>query len=84
MIKISNIVYPIICLIIRGVIIKSVFLTGLSFSNSSLGGSVAKAKAAKESMIKLIHNIWTALKIDSFNITEDIKVQITATKFTVN
>lgn len=72
------------CLIIIGVIIWSVFLTGLSFKSSSLGGSVAKASAANESMIKFIQSIYTALKIDSFKTIDEIKVQNTATTFTVN
>ena len=49
-----------------------------------IGGSVARARAAKVSIIKLIQSICTAFNGDSFNITELIKTMNIATMFTVN
>ena len=72
------------CLIIIGVMIKSVFLTGLSLRRDSLGGSVARARAANESMIRLIHSIWTALNIASLRTMAETKVVMTATMLTVS
>jgi hypothetical protein len=43
--------------------IESSFLLGWNSSNLSVGGSVAKASAARESIIKLIQSISTALKM---------------------
>ena len=38
---------------------------GLRFNISSLGSSVAKAKEARVSMIRLTHNIWIAFNGES-------------------
>lgn len=75
---------PTICLVIIGVIIDSSFLYGFYFNNSSDGGSVAKAKAAKESIIKLTHNIYTVDNMDSSMMTAAMKEEKMATMFTVN
>ena len=62
----------------------SCFPCGFLFNNASVGGSVARARAARVSIIKLIHNIYTVDKIASFKITADINVAITAATLTVN
>jgi len=51
---------------------------------SSAGGSVARAKAAKVSMIKLTQSIWTAFNGESLMITEPKNTMNMATTFTVN
>lgn len=79
-----QIAYPKICFIIKGEIIYSFLLQGFLLRSPSNGGSVAKAKAAKESIIKLNQSIWTGEKIASFKINALIKVVITATTFAVN
>lgn len=45
---------------------------------------MAKAKAAKESIIKLTHNIYTVDNIDSSMMTAAMKEEKMATMFTVN
>ena len=49
-----------------------------------IGGSVAKARAAKVSIIRLTQSIYTAFNGDSFNTTEPINTINIATIFTVN
>lgn len=71
------------CLSIMGVIIESSFLIGFCLSSLSVGGSVAKAKAPKESIMRFIQSIYTAEKIGWFIATADISVVITATILTV-
>jgi hypothetical protein len=56
----------------------------LSLRRDSLGGSVARARAANESMIRLIHSIWTALNIASLRTMAETKVVMTATMLTVS
>jgi hypothetical protein len=48
------------------------------------GGSVAKARAARVSMIRFTHNIWTAVKGESLSMTEPKKTMNIATTLTVN
>lgn len=50
------------------------------------GLSVAKAKAARVSMIRLIHNSWTAVSTDvsSLDATDETNVKITAVILTIN
>ena len=72
------------CLNIFLVIIDSYLLYGLALSNASVGGSVAKANDAKESIIKFTQSIYIGVRI-SYSITAAvIKVNATATIFTVN
>ena len=61
------------------VIIFSLRFVGLRFKRPSCGGSVAKVKVAKESMIKSIHNIW----IDLMGVSDPIHEQITINEHTV-
>lgn len=51
---------------------------------SSEGGSVASANAARVSMIRLTHNIWTGVNGDYFITTAPKKAIKMATIFTVN
>ena len=53
-------------------------------SSSEFGGSVARARAAKLSIIRLTHNIWTAVNTDCLIMPDEIKVMQTATTFTVS
>ena len=46
---------------IRGVMIESLRFTGARSSSASVGGSVASASDASESMIMLIQSIWVAV-----------------------
>lgn len=48
------------------------------------GGSVAKAREANVSMMRLTHNIWMGVRIDCLRAAAPITVQNTATTFTVN
>ena len=57
---------------------------GWRLSSFSEGGSVASARAANVSMIRLIQSIYTALRMASSNIMALIKVVTTATTFTVS
>jgi hypothetical protein len=62
----------------------SLFPYGLRFNNLSLGGSVANAKAANVSIIKLTHNIYILVNGASF-VTADPKTHINnATTLTVS
>lgn len=57
---------------------------GFLLRRSSLGGSVAKAKDAKVSMIKLTHNIWIGLSGDSLRMAAPEKAITKAHILTVN
>jgi hypothetical protein len=46
---------------IKKEIIGSLLFAGILLSNSGVGGSVAKAKAAMVSIIKLTHRSWIAV-----------------------
>ena len=52
--------------------------------SSSVGGSVAKAKEAKVSMIRLTHNIWIGFNGDSLKTAPPTKAMTKAAKLTVN
>lgn len=56
------------------------FLNNISFT----GGSVARASAAKVSMIRFTQSIYTAFRGDSFKMTDPRKTMNIATIFTVN
>ena len=51
---------------------------------ASVGCSVARAKEARESMIRLSHSIWTAVRGDSWTAIAPMHAVVTATMFTVN
>lgn len=72
------------CLNIFLVIIDSYLLYGLALSNASVGGSVANAKDANESIIKFTQSIYIGVKISYSMTAAVIKVNATATIFTVN
>jgi len=57
---------------------------GILNNNSSDGGSVARAKAAKVSIIKLTQSIWTGVKGDSLIRTAPKKAMKIATTLTVS
>ena len=57
---------------------------GFLLSNSSLGGSVARASEANVSMIRLTHNIWIGLRGDSLRTAPPTKAITRATKLTVS
>lgn len=57
---------------------------GIRNKSSSLGGSVAKAKAASVSMMRLTHNICTGVKGDSLIITAPKNAMKIATILTVS
>lgn len=57
---------------------------GRRFSSCSVGGSVASAKDANVSIIKLIHNIWIGFKTYCFMRPAPSKVTKTATMLTVS
>lgn len=76
--------YPIICLAIFLEIIYSFLLCGFLSNNSSAGGSVAKAKDARVSIIKFTQSIYIGVKTSYLIIAALIKVRETATTFTVN
>ena len=78
-IKIWNKAWEIIFNFIIGVKILASLLYGFLFKSSLLGFSVAKAKEAKESIIKLTHNISMAFKGESLRIIPPKKVINTAT-----
>ena len=48
------------------------------------GGSVARAKAARVSIMRLTHNIWTAVSGESLSIKEPKKTMNIATTLTVS
>ncbi len=79
-----KIAWRMIFLHIKGVMISSVREYGILSNNSSDGGSVASAKAAKVSIIKLTHNIWTGVNGDSLIKTAPRKAMKIATTLTVN
>lgn len=80
-----NVACPKMCLIIVFVISASWGVFGCWLSSySRLGGSVAKANAAKLSMIKLTHNICTAVNTDCLMTAADMSVIHTAITLTVN
>jgi hypothetical protein len=56
----------------------------LRFKMLSPGGSVAKARAAKVSIIKLIQSIYTALRGESFRKTDPKKTIAKATTLIVS
>ncbi len=66
------------------VTIVSFLPCGLSLSSSSVGGSVARARAAKVSMIKFTQSIYTDVKGESPSTTPPMKAINIATTFTVN
>ena len=76
--------WPIMCLNIFLVIIDSYRLYGLALSRASVGGSVARANDAKESIIKLTHSIWIGVSISCSITAAVINVKTTATTLTVN
>lgn len=59
-------------------------LLGLRSNRSSEGASVAKAKEAKVSIIRLIHNIWMGARTYCLMRLAPIIVEMTATMLTVN
>lgn len=59
-------------------------LKGSPFSTESSGGSVAKANAAKVSMIRLIQRSWAAERGDSARKNEPTAIVIRAERLTVN
>lgn len=75
---------PKMCLNIFFEIIYSLLDWGLRSRSVSDGGSVAKAREAKVSMIKLIHNIWIGFNTSCFRTPAPIKVITTATTLTVS
>ena len=66
------------------VIIGASLLHGFLNNISLIGGSVARASAAKVSIIRFTHSIYTAFNGDSFKITEPRNTMNIATTFTVN
>jgi hypothetical protein len=66
------------------VIRLSFLLIGSLFKSSSDGGSVARAKEARVSMIRLTHNIWMGFRGDSLKTAPPTKAMIRATKLTVS
>lgn len=69
---------------IKGVIIYSVLEYGILNKSSSDGGSVARAKAARVSMIKFTQSIWTGVNGDSLIKTAPKKAIKIATTLTVS
>ena len=59
--------------------------SGLRFRMLGVGGSVANARAANVSMIKLTHKSWTAVstEVSVLLATADTNVNTTAVMFTV-
>ena len=62
----------------------SILWVRFAFKILSPGGSVAKARAAKVSMIKLIQSIYTALSGESFRKTDPKKTIARATTLIVS
>lgn len=62
------------------------FGSGLRLRMLGDGGSVARARAAKVSMIKFTHNNWTAVRTDVSELlaTAETKVSTTAVILTVS
>ena len=67
-------------------IIEAFLGSGFLSRRSGVGGSVARAKAAKVSMIKLTHRSWTAVRADCSELLaiEETKAKTTAVTLTVN
>jgi len=72
------------CLNIVFEIMYSSLECGFLFRSSSDGGSVAKAKEPKVSMIKLTHNIWMGRRIYCLSEAAPMRVIETATTLTVS
>ena len=53
-------------------------------SSSSVGDSVASAKEAKVSIMRLIQSIWMGLRTSYLMMAAPTKVSITATRLTVS
>lgn len=73
-------------MILRHIVAFTIFskrLTGYLSSKASLGGSVARAKAAKVSIIKFTQSICTAVRGGSSKIIAPAKTINNATRFTV-
>lgn len=71
---------------LRHIVALTIFsnlLTGCLSSSSGDGGSVARASAAKVSMIKLTHSIYTAVKGVSVKMIAPENTINRATRFTV-
>lgn len=69
---------------INGVMIFSFLEYGILNNKSSDGGSVARANAARVSIIKLTQSIWTGVNGDSLMRTAPKKAIKIATTLTVN
>lgn len=76
--------YPIICLIILGHTICSFLLWYFLYNKFEVGVSVARAKDANESIIKLIQSIYIGLKTSYLINTEENRVIATTTIIAVN
>ena len=57
---------------------------GFRFRRSSVGFSVASAREANVSMIRLTHSIWMALRGLSVMVKAEMMVSVTATMLTVS
>jgi len=77
---------PIIIFHMLNEMIDAFFGSGFLSRSSGVGGSVAKANAAKVSMIKLTQRSWTAVRADCSELLaiEDTKANTTAVTLTVN
>ena len=75
---------PIIVKPMSMVTIYSVLRVGIRFRRSSLGGSVANARAAILFMIRLIQSIWTAVKGEDSTEMAPMKTMVSATRLTVS
>lgn len=77
--------WPMIIFHILVVINGAFFPAGLRSRISGVGGSVARARAANVSMIKLTHRSWTAVRTEVISAleTEETKVRSTAVILTV-
>jgi hypothetical protein len=73
-----------ICLNILGEIIYESLEWGLSSRSVYYGGSVARAREAKVSIIKLIQSSWSGVNNSYLTTAAPTKVHETATTFTVN
>ena len=75
-----------IILAILTVINGADFLSGLRSRTARVGGSVAKARAANVSIMRLTQSSWTALRTDSSVAlaTAETKVNTTAVMLTVS
>ena len=74
----------IICFHILPLIIDSFLFVGSRCKSSSYGGSVAKAKEPKESIIRLTQSIWIGVNGVSFPTQAHINTSIQAQKLTDN